>query len=53
MNPCENCKRKECPAVCYPRKDYERHLKRSKRRSRPVSRVRCESAIDRAVQPSS
>ena len=52
MNPCINCKRKECPAVCYPRKDYERHLKRSKHRSRPESRAVQVRDI-RAVQPSS
>ena len=28
-NPCTNCKRKpNCPRVCYPRRDYERALKK-------------------------
>lgn len=30
QNPCENCKRKNnCPTLCYPRKDYNRALKKA------------------------
>lgn len=30
-NPCDRCKRDKCPDVCYPRKDYERGLKKAKK----------------------
>lgn len=31
-SPCEGCKRKpNCPAVCYPKRDWERGRKRRKR----------------------
>lgn len=29
-NPCEYCKRKECPKVCYPKKDYEKAVRKCK-----------------------
>ncbi len=36
-NPCEKCKKKpNCPRVCYPRRDYERAIRKkgkSKRRT--------------------
>lgn len=33
MNPCEKCRQKpNCPAVCYPRRDYERHMQKQERK---------------------
>lgn len=33
VNPCAKCKRKpNCPSICYPKKDYERAMKKKKRR---------------------
>lgn len=32
-NPCQNCKRKtNCPSVCYPKRDYERAVKKERRK---------------------
>lgn len=29
INPCDNCHKKGCcPTICYPRKDYEKHIKK-------------------------
>lgn len=34
-NPCDKCKRKpHCPERCYPRADYERALKKRRRREK-------------------
>lgn len=32
-NPCENCKKKTCPKVCYPKRDYLRALKKARRKA--------------------
>lgn len=32
-NPCDKCKKKgNCPAVCYPRRDYERGLQKKQKK---------------------
>jgi len=35
MNPCAGCKKKGgCPEICYPKRDYERHMKKLNRKIR-------------------
>ena len=35
VDPCEKCKRKgSCPSVCYPKKDYLRHIKKENRKAK-------------------
>ena len=32
MNPCIKCKRTECPKVCYPKRDWKKHVEREERK---------------------
>lgn len=34
-SPCEGCKKKpNCPAICYPKRDWDRGQKKARRRAR-------------------
>lgn len=33
-NPCANCKRTSCPKICYPKKDYQKALLKSYRKTK-------------------
>lgn len=45
-NPCLNCKRKpNCPAVCYPKKDYDKALKKAEVRRKRENRNRNNSRV--------
>lgn len=35
VNPCEKCKKRaSCPSICYPKKDYLRHVKKENRKEK-------------------
>lgn len=32
-NPCLKCKQAECPKICYPKKDYEKAIKKARKKN--------------------
>lgn len=40
MKPCDNCKRKPCPAACYPLKDWERGQKKRGKKWAVITKVK-------------